>query len=443
MKPFWTLDQVVEQLTRFGFSYAPNSLYFSFPNSIPAEFQSDPHPDVRNFSPFDPVMRDAVRLAIAHIAEITNLQLVEIPDDGQVNNRLVFGHWSYPASMGRPRYVAPGVPEGGAVFLQTNLVDDESVNFMPGERWYWLLLHEIAHVLGIAHPADYDIETEEPFGYQSQAIYFQDSMQYTVMSYFGSPATGASMGEDGTWNWDVSTYLLHDIAALQHLYGANMSTRAGDTVYGFNSNAGAAYSLDADTQPVFSIWDGGGTDTIDLSGYSTRALIDLNQGEFSDAAGLRKNLSIAFGVTIENAVGGSGHDLMLGNEAGNIVNGNGGADRLHGGGGGDIFRIDHPLDSRTGAVRSNGEKFGADYLDDFLSGVDRIDLSGIDAVAGTAANEAFTFIGTGAFGGKAGELRYEVIDGRLHIYGDVDGDAVADLAIVADGTSLNAADFFL
>ena len=82
-----------------------------------------------------------------------------------------------------------------------------------------------------------------------------------------------------------------------------MTTRAGDTVYGFNSNTGAnsPFNFAVTTGPVVAIWDAGGIDTIDLSGYSGASLIDLNAGAFSDAGGLTKNIAIAFGVTIENA----------------------------------------------------------------------------------------------------------------------------------------------
>jgi serralysin len=34
--------------------------------------------------------------------------------------------------------------------------------------------------------------------------------------------------------------MLYDIAAAQRLYGANMTTRTGDTTYGCNSNSGRA-----------------------------------------------------------------------------------------------------------------------------------------------------------------------------------------------------------
>ena len=61
---------------------------------------------------------------------------------------------------------------------------------------------------------------------------------------------------------EPSTPLLHDIAAIQAIYGANTSTRAGDTVYGFNSNTTRdVYDFNLNPQPVISLWDGNGVDT--------------------------------------------------------------------------------------------------------------------------------------------------------------------------------------
>ncbi|MFH7365526.1 M10 family metallopeptidase C-terminal domain-containing protein, partial [Pseudomonas syringae group genomosp. 7] len=63
----------------------------------------------------------------------------------------------------------------------------------------------------------------------------------------------------------TSAPLLYDIAAVQQLYGANMSSRAGDTVYGFNSTAGREFysAPSASSKVVFSVWAGGGKDPLD------------------------------------------------------------------------------------------------------------------------------------------------------------------------------------
>lgn len=50
--------------------------------------------------------------------------------------------------------------------------------------------------------------------------------------------------------------LMDDIAAIQKLYGANMTTRTGDTVYGFNSNTDRDFytATNSSKALVFSVW---------------------------------------------------------------------------------------------------------------------------------------------------------------------------------------------
>src|SRR5882757_2986753 len=131
-----------------------------------------------------------------------------------------------------------------------------------------------------------------------------------------------------------STPMVDDVAAIQAIYGADMTTRAGDTTYGFHSNAGrAVFDFTVDTTPIVTIWDAGGNDTLDLSGYSANQRIDLHAGTYSDVGGMVNNVAIAYGVTIESAIGGSGNDTITGNDVNNVLRGNGGNDTIDGGAG--------------------------------------------------------------------------------------------------------------
>jgi serralysin len=82
-----------------------------------------------------------------------------------------------------------------------------------------------------------------------------------------------------------------------------------------------------------------------------------------------------------------------------------------------------------------------DTLDDFTVG-DRIHLVSVDANSLVAGDQAFSYLGAGAFGHVAGQLRF---DGVSHLLqGDVDGDAVADFQVLVNGVaSLSAASFVL
>ncbi|WP_454209150.1 M10 family metallopeptidase C-terminal domain-containing protein [Proteus sp. Marseille-Q3619] len=126
--------------------------------------------------------------------------------------------------------------------------------------------------------------------------------------------------------------LLIDIYVIQKFYGANVTTRTDDTIYGFNSNTERdCYSLTSPDDIIIScIWDAGGCDTLDFSKYTVNQKIDLNQGTFSDIGGLKSNISIAYGTIIENVIGGEDNDHIIGNEVNNHLIGNHGNDIIYG-----------------------------------------------------------------------------------------------------------------
>jgi hypothetical protein len=122
-----------------------------------------------------------------------------------------------------------------------------------------------------------------------------------------------------------------DISAIQSIYGV-ASARTGDTVYGFHSTAGALYDFATYAgfgAPTFTIYDTGGINSLDASGYSANQVIDLESGTWSSIGGSLNNIFIYATTTVQNAVGGSGNDLIIANP-----NAKG---TLTGGGGNDIF----------------------------------------------------------------------------------------------------------
>ncbi|MEZ5744441.1 MAG: hypothetical protein R3D89_12155 [Sphingomonadaceae bacterium] len=88
----------------------------------------------------------------------------------------------------------------------------------------------------------------------------------------------------------------------------------------------------------------------------------------------------------------------------------------------------------------------ADLITDFTQAeFDRIVLTDIDAdeTNGAGTNEAFSFIGTGAFTAP-GQVRYEQVGGDTHVFGNTDADLFPEFAIVLTGTiTLTSGDFFL
>ena len=85
-----------------------------------------------------------------------------------------------------------------------------------------------------------------------------------------------------------------------------------------------------------------------------------------------------------------------------------------------------------------------DFITDFTSGQDKIDLSQVDANTLVGGDQAFTFIGSGAFTGVAGQLHYEQISGSTYVSGDTNGDGIADFMIKLDGLhTMTGTDFGL
>ncbi|WP_292960603.1 right-handed parallel beta-helix repeat-containing protein [Novosphingobium sp. UBA1939] len=136
--------------------------------------------------------------------------------------------------------------------------------------------------------------------------------------------------------------------------------------------------------------------------------------------------------------GGAGNDVINGGAGNDTIEGGAGVDILTGGAGKDVFIF------RAGDLDGTS-KANPEIITDFSKADgERINLSNIDAKIATAADDPFTFIGTKAFSGKAGELHYEVQDGHAFVSGDVNGDGIADFTIKLLGvTSLAAGDFVL
>jgi len=111
---------------------------------------------------------------------------------------------------------------------------------------------------------------------------------------------------------------------------------------------------------------------------------------------------------------------------------------MSGSAGADVFVFQALGDSTTTLA-------GRDVITDFsVAQGDRIDLSALDARTNVAGNQAFSFIGTGGFTGHAGELAYRSLAGGTLIVADVNGDRIADLAILLDySLTLNANSFIL
>ncbi|MES2665959.1 MAG: M10 family metallopeptidase C-terminal domain-containing protein [Pseudomonadota bacterium] len=121
-------------------------------------------------------------------------------------------------------------------------------------------------------------------------------------------------------------------------------------------------------------------------------------------------------------IGGDGTDTLRGDEGEDALIGGAGRDNLYGGAEADSFVFRSIAESGTSAALR-------DTIFDFEAGVDQITLAAIDALAGTAGNQAFTWLGTGAFTGAAGQVRYSVTGTTIILEGTVTADTMADFQI--------------
>jgi hypothetical protein len=131
------------------------------------------------------------------------------------------------------------------------------------------------------------------------------------------------------------------------------------------------------------------------------------------------------GTAVANTLTGTALGEAISGLGGNdTIIGGAGGDQLSGGAGADVFRFDSLADAL------------GDIITDFsVSQGDRIDFRLLDANAGVAGDQAFAFIGSGAFTGTAGELRFAA--GLLE--SDLDGNGVADFQIQLTGVASLAA----
>ena len=320
------------------------TIKYSFLDALPSYYSSTA-PEANNFSSFTVAQEQAAKSVLDQISSVANVTFIETTDPYA---QIAFGNASLGGGVGAWTYYPYSTSANnfaGDVWVNS----DYAFNLNPtiGTFSYLVLIHELGHAMGLKHP----------FEGTATLSGAENTRQYTVEAYNADP-----------WMPGVEpqSYMTYDIAALQYLYGANAATGAGDNVYAF----------DGANNLVQTIWDAGGLDSFDASGASTPVTLDLRAGHFSSVGTLngtslaKDNVAIAYGVTIENAVGGSGNDTIIGNAAANRIVGGGGDDLLTGGGGADVF------------VFANG--FGQDIVTDFEDGLDLLDFRAFGATLADA-----------------------------------------------------------
>jgi len=259
-------------------------------------------------------------------ADVLGVSFNEITGSAQINfDDNQEGAFSSATTIGN--IIRDAIVNVGTGWLETSGTTLNSYSFQT-------YVHEIGHALGLGHAGNYNSTAS----YVSDALYLNDSWATTVMSYFDQRDNSFFAARNFSRVFAISP-MQADIVAIQQAYGLSTTTRTGDTIYGVGNNSGReifgvgnGVRSSAGNLLALTIVDHGGIDTLNYSTFSAAQLINLNSETFSNVGGSIGNLSIARGTIIENAVGGSGSDTLIGNGVGNQLTGGLGNDTLDGGG---------------------------------------------------------------------------------------------------------------
>ncbi len=375
-RPSLTPTGAGAQLTRSNLAWtnegatlgAATTVTFAFRSTAPAVISEG----VTGFTRFNEMQINMTLQALASWSDVANITFVRVgaggSGDGAYSDEasILFANHGTVSESGAAFAFLPGnraaSSNAGDVWINIGLEANQSGRVFEYGRL--TMVHEIGHAIGLDHPADYNAGQGSP-NYTQHATYYEDTLQYSIMSYFSETHTGGNFTRAGQETAYPAAPMMDDIMAAQRLYGANMTTQTGDTVYGFNSTAGRDWFhiSNAAQGAVFCVWDAGGIDTLDFSGYAQNQIIDLRAGAFSSVGGLVGNVGIAVGATIERAIGGSGNDTLVGNAAANTFRGNGGNDVINGGDGVDsalYLGVRRQYVASSTGVSGNGE--GADTV---------------------------------------------------------------------------------
>ena len=386
-----TLGSALSNVSTFGVSSldssyhwntASQSITYSFNATIPASYAASTDGLTVNWTALNTAQEAAVTSIMQGLNSLIGTTVTPISSGGLIRFNIIdMGA----GTAGFAYQPGPGTGDlTGDIFLSSgfNTIPADFSLSVGGQGWT-TIAHELGHAMGLDHPATGGVYGNQGKNSTTLATAFDDT-NHTIMSYTGKDnqilnftLSGNSLSYKGSLIAS-DLYSLYDVETLQSIYGVNTTTNTQDNIY-------SVKYTDYKTQ---TIWDAGGTDTIDLSSALGSSTLDLNtstggtinsadQYTFQQIVALQQslvnnagfntfietslqtlnttgelytgknNLGIAQGVIIENVYTGSGADTITDNEVDNIIStylgddkiylGQGGYDTVDGGGGNDTI----------------------------------------------------------------------------------------------------------